>query len=140
MRRDNGDGVPEPACSTAVRVNLASSVHSGRLVRRALEPLLASVPPDSVHSVLLVASEMVSNVVQHTSGPCVFRAWLRGRCLRVEITDHAPGGVPSMRLTATGEVGGHGLRLIDALSQGWGVTVDRAHSRKTVWAEISLDP
>ena len=101
--------------------------------------MLSLAPTASRESALLVASELVSNVVFHAQGPGVLQAWRHGGALRVEVTDHSPLGIPTPRPMSTSESHGRGLRLVEALSRAWGVRVDRGQSTKTVWADVPLD-
>jgi hypothetical protein len=86
-------------------------------------------------AVRVVASELVSNVVQHTDDGGIVRAWdpKPDKPFRREVADSNvelpdPPEVPP-------EVGERGLLLVDELSDDWGV--DRHDMGKTVWAEFS---
>ncbi|MEO3812720.1 ATP-binding protein [Sphaerisporangium sp. B11E5] len=115
-------------------------------VRRVLggDPLLDSV--------LLVVSELVSNSVVHSrsslpGGSVTVYVLHAGARVRVEVLDDGARGFPCMRPTDgaalpgwvgaldTIEVGGRGLRLVDAVAACWGVTL--RHRRTVTWAEVA---
>jgi hypothetical protein len=88
----------------------------------------------------LVASELVTNVLQAAGGDRGSSLWLglmsdRAR-LRVECWDDVPlaGGVPIRRTARLGDESGRGLDLVDALSLDWGWDHLPAADAKRVWA------
>jgi anti-sigma regulatory factor (Ser/Thr protein kinase) len=85
---------------------------------------------------LLVVSELVTNVVLHAHTPARFVLRWDGRCARIEVTDgdHRPPQVPVEAPT----VGGRGLFLVDRLATAWGS--DPSPSGKTVWATVEVTP
>jgi hypothetical protein len=91
---------------------------------------------DDLNDAILVASELVTNAVLHTSGPVhltVSRDQHADRA-RIAVRDLEPDQLPTLRHPAPGDLGGgRGLRVVDALAT-WGTTVDVAH--KEVWAEV----
>ena len=88
--------------------------------------------------VLLVVSELVTNVVLHTDGPGRLGLRVDGhngdgdRIVVVEVRDGSPS-VPVPRHRA-GSQGGFGLRLVDRLARRWGCTA--GPSGKTIWVEV----
>lgn len=93
---------------------------------------------DVVDDLALVVSELVTNVVRHTSCDEAAVALFRSRdTLRVEVSD---GDTTPPHLT-TGPVTEHGsglgLRIVDSLSSRWGVRA--ATDGKTVWAEFDRE-
>jgi anti-sigma regulatory factor (Ser/Thr protein kinase) len=81
----------------------------------------------------LVASELVANVIRHAQ--TVFR-------VEVEVTDRVTITVSDqstdpVAIDDTMPQGGLGLRLVDRLSQRWGVRY--ATNGKSVWAELGLE-
>ena len=100
-----------------------------RGARRALDPLLAD--DAFAESVKLAASEMVSNVVQHTADGGRLDAWDDDPLL-IEVSDHeltelAPVAEPS-------EAGGRGLLIVDHTADDWGVS--KTSTGKVVWAQF----
>lgn len=84
---------------------------------------------------MLTASELVSNVVQHTGSGGVLRAWgpLPDGTLRIEVEDHVrPAPVAN---AGDSPQGGRGLEILASLASAWGVTA--TDSGKIVWVELS---
>jgi anti-sigma regulatory factor (Ser/Thr protein kinase) len=83
----------------------------------------------------LIVTELVSNAVRHgPGGPVLLNLDTGGRGVRGQVADPGSGirKHKLMRRRAVDE-GGRGLFLVDALSDGWGLSED--HSR--VWFEVS---
>lgn len=80
----------------------------------------------------VVATELASNVVRHA--PTRFEVALlwSDRGLRIEVTDRAAGPV-AVRHDGREAPNGRGLRLVELLTDDWGV--DPRRNGKTVWAE-----
>ncbi|MDJ0340737.1 ATP-binding protein [Streptomyces sp. H10-C2] len=88
----------------------------------------------------LLASELVTNALQHTDSGAVLTATLTGgpvHRLRIEVHDHA---TRHPRLRAPGgenATSGRGLLLVQALADSWGVRSMGAG--KVVWFELDVD-
>ena len=130
------EGGQQSVVGRRVELELGST-DSARLARDALAAMLDGASVESTQAVLLVASELVSNVIMHTDGPGVLRAWPDGPNVHIEVTDQSPQRLPSARLTDPSESHGRGLRLVGTLSRDWGVRIDT--TSKTVWADVALD-
>ncbi len=108
-----------------------------RAACHALRPLF---PDDGAiaDDVTLVASELVTNVVQHTDAGGLMEAW-SGDPFVLNVTDFG-SALPSTQAEAD-EQGGRGLHIVDDLADDWGTT---PHANgKTVWATFdreSADP
>jgi hypothetical protein len=96
----------------------------------------------------LLATELLTNALQHTGGGAVLTAVLSPgpeHRLRVEVCDSlarrpgapAPGAVA--RAVASGEHGtsGRGLILVEALADSWGAQAQ--DGGKVVWFELEAD-
>jgi anti-sigma regulatory factor (Ser/Thr protein kinase) len=146
----------------ADRLLVHRSIESGLRQARALIPRmeqththLAPVPSavggarDFVHRALddwqlpelawparLVASELVTNALQHSATVLNLTLSHVHARLRIAVHDHG-GGVPAIpdrsEREAAAEQDGRGLQLIDAATLAWGVFPTRG-SGKTVWA------
>jgi anti-sigma regulatory factor (Ser/Thr protein kinase) len=94
-----------------------------------------ALPEDDRWRAELIVTELVTNAVIHgPGGPVSLVLDFGGYGVRGHVADPGPG-IPGQRLVrrrAT-EEGGRGLFLVDALSDGWGLSED--HSR--VWFEIA---
>jgi anti-sigma regulatory factor (Ser/Thr protein kinase) len=107
-------------------------------VRQWLAGELVGLGDDHLSVVLLVCTELVTNVYDHAAGPCRIRL-RRNRMpcwVRLEVGDSSPER-PVVRNPVPGHPGGRGMRLVDALSDRWGV--DTTEIGKTVWAHISCE-
>jgi anti-sigma regulatory factor (Ser/Thr protein kinase) len=86
--------------------------------------------------VVLLVSELVTNAVQHgpEGGRIELKVGSADRVLRVEVhnTGEGPRSTPERRP----EEPGLGLKLVDALSDRWGMT---AGPPRLAWFEIELD-
>jgi len=91
------------------------------------------VAPDRVQDAKLLVSELVTNAVKY--GPedeiRLIIAHGEGRT-RFTVHDLGLGPLPEMRAEDDPAPGGHGLRLVDALADRWGV--ERGSTR--VWFEL----
>ena len=85
----------------------------------------------------LVASELVTNAVQHVGGAIGYRLGLEGETLRIEVTDGASDRLPVLLKILPGAEHGRGLHIVEALSTAWGFTLDG--DSKTVWADLHLN-
>ena len=111
---------------------------SVRDARRFVSDVLGSAVDDEVVGrVLLAASELATNAVEHAATPFVVDVELSGEIVRVAVSD-ASSAQPVVRDAAIHDVGGRGLSLVSKLSTRWGVD-DRGH-QKTVWCEIPVAP
>jgi anti-sigma regulatory factor (Ser/Thr protein kinase) len=85
-------------------------------------------------NVEVMVSELVANVIKHTSS----RPLLSVRCddeqVVVEVEDDDPGR-PVVRPLDPRRVGGNGLRIVDAWAECWGVRT-RDDDGKVVWFAV----
>lgn len=106
-----------------------------RLARRLAER--AGLTPDTAEAVELVVSELVTNAVIHTGTPSRLHLVVARGVVRIEVCDEAPLP-PMLRLTSATATTGRGLRLLNALTESWGVEeVDGGG--KMVWAEVAVE-
>ncbi|WP_371673797.1 ATP-binding protein [Streptomyces sp. NBC_00289] len=82
----------------------------------------------------LLVSELVTNAIRHGTGSPVLRLTWNGRTLRIAVSDLSARR-PRPRTADSAEPGGFGVRIVEQLTQRWGVTPH--HAGKTVWAELS---
>lgn len=75
--------------------------------------------PTDVQALELMVSELVSNAVEHGTGPVTVQLRAEGVRLRVEIADDAPGA-PRRRFVMPGALSGRGLEIVEQLAAAWG--------------------
>ena len=100
-------------------------------VRTAIRTHTRSAGRD-VEDVLLCASELLTNAVEHAGGPIHFRMETGSDALRIEVSDTSRR-LPQMRDAGPG--GGFGLRIVERVADRWGT--EPAAWGKTTWAELA---
>nr|WP_107475646.1 ATP-binding protein [Streptomyces sp. Sge12] len=88
---------------------------------------------ETSEDVLLLVSELLTNAALHAGG-CVELALAAGEVLRIEVFDGSttlPRRHPSPQ---RGIPGGHGLYIVERLSDRWGTSTHE--NGKAVWAEV----
>lgn len=92
---------------------------------------------DTLATMMLLVSELVTNAVVHPEAPepteICLTARLAGTMVRVEITDQGSGFTPQERDPARAD-GGYGLYLLNKAAARWGV---EHRDGTTVWFEVS---
>jgi signal transduction histidine kinase len=91
--------------------------------------------PDA--SLLLVVTELVENVHQHTTGEGELRLALSPGAVLVEVSDTSPG-LPLDGHSPADPGPGRGLALVRTLAANWGT--QPGSGGKVVWAELALTP
>jgi anti-sigma regulatory factor (Ser/Thr protein kinase) len=92
---------------------------------------------DVVHQVTLMASELVTNSVLHTSEELELTICADDERLHVEVVDHSER-LPTVQHPDADAPGGRGLLIIEAVADRWGVDVRAAG--KAVWFEVLIRP
>ena len=113
-----------------------SSPEAPGRVRHRLEAVLVGwgVGRDTVDDVLMVVSELVSNVVDHARTAFRVSVDVRGSLVHVAVHDRSPEQ-PQLRPFSVNAHRGRGLQLVAALSVRWGC--DTSPDGKTVWADLA---
>ncbi|WP_250402793.1 ATP-binding protein [Streptomyces cellostaticus] len=114
----NGDASPrwsatwDSGAITAARARAAAESFLDRVRATGRIP----VPDLVVQDALLVVSELITNVVLHTSGPCGLGLEVApdGDRLRISVWDSS-GRMPEVRSRDARRVGGHGLEIVKAI-------------------------
>lgn len=83
----------------------------------------------------LVASELVTNAVEHAATPMTLRISRRDRYVHIAVRDGSPVE-PALRRPLITESGGRGLMLISSVATGWGSLPCR--DGKVVWATLAI--
>lgn len=95
---------------------------------------LWSVPQDVGHRVELVASELVTNAVQHAHSSSRVTLTCTTSSIRVSVRDYHPGIIPRPRPIDAAAPNGRGLHLTACLAHTWG---GQQHlDGKTIWAHF----
>jgi anti-sigma regulatory factor (Ser/Thr protein kinase) len=107
--------------------------------RRLVEPLAASLEYERLFDLRLLITELTANCVQHggKTGALVVRVLRLERCVRLEVD--CPAGETLPRIVKPGYRdggGGVGLRIVDRLTEDWGV--EREVGRTIVWALLAV--
>jgi anti-sigma regulatory factor (Ser/Thr protein kinase) len=101
-----------------------------RFVQDRLDEWKVRVHEDEV---VLMVSELVTNVGLHARTVARVRIIADGTTLRVEVRDDSPEPVQRREHSAGAETG-RGLMIVDALAATWGT--ERHGDGKTVWFEV----
>lgn len=116
-----------------------ASVRAARdRIRRALRN---RCPDSDLDDARLVVSELVANSLRYArplDDHTIRVGWsLRSDVLRLTVTDGgSTSSAPSPRRPDDMATGGRGLKIVQAISERWGV--DRKGRTTTVWAELAL--
>lgn len=121
-----------PICSESLPRHPASAGVARRMVRAALD---AWHLPALVDEATLVVTELVANAADHARGSSIRVTVTRtGRSrVRIAVVDKDRRH-PEIRPATSDDERGRGLRLVDAVSEVWGV--DPLRWGKRVWAEL----
>lgn len=118
-----------------LNLRLAADSKAPAKARHALDGMQGTLAGARLDVQLLV-SELVTNSIRHGGGSAVeVVATAAPEMVRVEVADDGPGFDP-VEAQADREIGGYGLKLVDKLSNRWGIAnIPRAR----VWFEIYRD-
>lgn len=129
-----------PGDARVLRIALQRGPESPSLARAATAGLLErqEVDPESMSTLTLLVSEIVSNAVLHADAPPSSEILLCVRLLddgavRVEVTDQGSGFTPVPR-DPRRRGGGYGLYLVDNQASRWGVD---SQDGTRVWFELA---
>jgi anti-sigma regulatory factor (Ser/Thr protein kinase) len=100
---------------------------------RASTPL----PPERIDEAALALGELAANVIMHTRSDLAIGVTVRDEEVRVLVHDQSHDAVPVLQPVDPYRIGGNGIRLVEALSDDWGVD-PIPDDGKRVWFAISL--
>lgn len=112
-----------------VQENFEPNVEWLWAVRRFVAQALVGVA--SVDDIVLVASELATNVVRHAGTPFTVRVMNEGTRVRLEVSDGS-SIVPAIEDLKDSQ---HGLRLVNAFSETWGI--EPTDEGKVIWVEFN---
>jgi anti-sigma regulatory factor (Ser/Thr protein kinase) len=113
---------PEPSSATRART----------LARERLE---ASCSTDTVETVALLVTELVTNAILHARTPLLLTLETRPGRVRICVEDRS-NDQPTVRTYESVAVTGRGLALVEQLASEWGV--DTTPVGKVVWCEVPV--
>lgn len=105
--------------------------------RHCVGAVLKGADPEDIYAIELMVSELATNCVRHGRTRFELVADLTPEQLRVEVTDEGPGR-PVVQSPSPTEPTGRGLRIVDTLSDRWGVETASDRPGKTVWFTYRL--
>ena len=118
--------------------NFLHDAHAPAAARRALDSVAAELSAEQLSDARILVNELVTNSVRHASpGAIELSVELTSTHLVIAVTDAGAVEAPVIVLEgADAEMPhGWGLRLVESLSEAWGVR-DDAPGRRTVWCEV----
>lgn len=83
-----------------------------------------------------VVSELATNCTLHARSEFTLRLSVEGECVRVEAVDGSSAGLQARSYSATATTG-RGLRIVESLSEAWGVSPEG--DGKAVWAVLPIE-
>jgi anti-sigma regulatory factor (Ser/Thr protein kinase) len=89
-----------------------------------------------VDPVRLVASELATNAVLHARTDFTVTLLQRDDVVTLKVEDDLPTRLPDLGAPAMLDEHGHGMRIVDRMSQSWGVSSDPGGG-KLVWASFA---
>ena len=92
--------------------------------------------PSALDDVLLVVSELVTNAVRHGRGEVDLQIRFDGGRVTGHVSDEGDGFARRVGARPADRVGHHGLRIVEQLSDDWGIRAGSAH----VWFAIESEP
>lgn len=134
--RDTAEHLLSPPPRRRAAQLLARSANSSALARDFVRRVCAEWEiPGFTDDALLVATELVENVVRHTESPPRLRLELRRGILSIAVSDYSPR--PAVLLERLGAFEpGLGLRMIAQVARVWGCSRSWSGG-KTVWAVLT---
>lgn len=127
---------------TAITMSMAGGPQAASSARELVTEMLGrTTPPDAMHDVLLLTTELVTNAVKHAAvdeaGTLRLGVETLGNVRRVTVVD--PGGPtsPQVQDVDVSVPGGMGLFLVQQLSTRWGSYRAKDGSTR-VWFELAV--
>ena len=103
--------------------------------RRFTTEALSGRPRELIESAVLMVSELATNSIRHAMTGFRLTIACEREAVRIEVTD-VGGGSPHLQSPGPEDLTGRGLRIVEELSDDWGV--QRSASRgKTVWFKVA---
>ncbi len=128
------DAVDE-SLSASAGTSFSRDLGTPYAARRFIAATLASWDAvDPIETVQLLVTELVTNVIVHTTGTPDVRVSLQRDFVHVEVFDPGAGSVSAHR-AGPDELSGRGLHLVESLATAWGTVPMGAG--KIVWFDVA---
>ena len=129
--------MPEDALLTLRLPSRPEAAAAARTALAALNGDLHLISAPRLADAQLLLSELVTNAVRHGGSDSVATVIIHMAasrdCIRIEVSDRGAGFAPaSITRPPSGEPGGRGLFVVDAIADRWGTA---RHERHCVWLE-----
>ena len=99
--------------------------------------VLPDLPSATKESIAIMVSELATNAVLHATSSFKLTVDQTGSRIRIAASDTG-GGSPRVQSPNKLEPHGRGLRIIEALSDDWGVTEAEGQPGKVVWFTVDV--
>jgi anti-sigma regulatory factor (Ser/Thr protein kinase) len=117
-----------------LEITLASEPGSVARARQVTAQVVGGIDDRTLEDITLIVSELVTNAIKHgPAGKVTMRLSREGNTIRGEVEDEGTRPFGRRLTQRLGPGGGHGLRVVDTLSDRWGVDADSAR----VWFELT---
>jgi anti-sigma regulatory factor (Ser/Thr protein kinase) len=111
-----------------------------RIGRRTLRDILtAHQLPALLEPAELLASELLTNAIRHTTGPAALKIRQSGSSFRLGAWDTDPTP-PTTSPTPVCDEHGRGLHLVDVCAEDWGWFKVNGEGGKYVWCQLRAEP
>lgn len=117
-------------------VRLEADASAPSRARRYVASYCEELPIEAHDVVLLLTSELVTNAVVHGVGEALLEIEIEEAVVTVGVSDQGEGAVRPASRFSWPETG-HGLTLVQELSDRWGVDQAARAPGKRVWFELS---
>ena len=117
---------------TTHHFDLPHDTAASKIARTRVREVVGSF--DRIDDVMLAASELAANAVQHGGGPVDLHVHAGADAVTIEIGDTNIERYPEVRRLPVFSVSGRGMSIVDSIAEHWGVTV--RPSAKSVWCEF----
>jgi anti-sigma regulatory factor (Ser/Thr protein kinase) len=104
--------------------------------RHFVQGALSDAPAERREVIAVMVSELATNALRHAETSFSVRVEQTLGTVRIEVSDGGDGH-PAVRSPEPSEPSGRGLRIVESLSDAWGVTAAQ-DAGKTVWFTLAV--
>jgi two-component sensor histidine kinase len=120
---------------SVMTLTFAPTVPRVRISRKITAFAVGECGPTACEWASLVVSELVSNAVRHAVNTVTVTVSVTSDMVHLAVEDDGAGNPVMGAFEPVGRAGGRGLRVVDTVSDSWGVA--SGHGTKTVWAQLA---